>query len=160
MLDRFSLSSRDLEEIIGLLVSTINRFQSPARLAVVLSLSLLGGCAIQRDQEAARLVAARIHSQMHSRDFAAIYRESATGFKTVDEADFVARMNEICDKLGRFNNLNEITYQTGLDSRVGRTHTLIFDLRGELRRARETLVLIRGENGDMLLWKFGIEPIE
>lgn len=140
------------------LLATIKLFQPPALLVVLVSLTLLGGCAVQRDREAARFAAARIHSQMLNRNFATIYDESASGFKTIDESEFVARMNELQDKLGRINNLNEIAYQTGLDSRVGRTHALVFDLQCDLGRARETLVLVRAGSGEMQLWKLGIDP--
>lgn len=129
-------------------------------LVVLGSLSLSGGCGFRRDKEDARLAAARIHSQMLSRNFAAIYDESATGFKTVDQSEFVARMNELQDKLGRIKNRTEIAYQRGLDTRVGRTHALVFDLQCDVGHVRQTLVLVRTGSGGMQLWKLGIVPVD
>jgi hypothetical protein len=123
-----------------------------------LGLVLLNGCANPRDREAARHAAARIHSQSHNRNFAIIYDEAATGFKTVDRAEFVADMSDLQNKIGAVKNLKEIAYQTGLDSKVGRTHALVFDVQCERERIRETLVFVRGADHKMQLWKLGIEP--
>ena len=127
---------------------------------VVLGLGLLNGCASPRDREAARHAAARIHSHIHSRNFAAIYDEAANGFKTVDRADFVTGMSELQNKLGPVKDLKEMGYKTGLDSRVGRTHALVFDIQFEGERVRETLVFVRGDDDQMQLWKLGIEPAD
>ena len=104
--------------------------------------------------------AARVHSQIRSRSFASIYDESANGFKTVDKVEFVAWMSELQNKLGPVKKLKEIAYQIGLDSRVGRTHALVFDVQCEGERIRETLVFVRDDDHTMRLWKLGIEPVD
>lgn len=136
----------------------LKSFQSTS-LLVFLVLGLLNGCTNSRDLEAARQAAARIHSQIQSRNYDEVYDESANGFKTVNKDEFVADMRELQDKLGPVKNLKELAYQTGLDSRAGRTHALVFEVQCERERLRETLVFVRGENDKMQLWKLGIEPI-
>ena len=125
---------------------------------IVFALSLVAACAGQQDRGVARLAAGRIHSQMLSGDFGAIYNESADGFKTIDASEFISMMTTMQDKLGRIKNIKELAYQTGLDSRVGRTHTLIFDIEYDSGRVKETLVLIYADRHTMQLWKLGIEP--
>jgi hypothetical protein len=135
------------------------KFFESTSLLVLLVPGLLAGCANSRDREAAREAAARIHSQIRSRSFAAIYDEAADGFKTVEKADFVDGMNGLQDKLGPVKDIKEMVYQTGLDSRVGRTHTLVFDVRFEVERVREILVFVHGNENKLQLWKLDIEPI-
>ena len=98
---------------------------------------------------------------MRAGDFEAVYRKSAPRFKTVgSESEFVAGMKKLQEKLGLLKNANEIAYQTGLDSRIGRTHLLVFDLEYDRGSARETLTLVQSENGGMQLWKLDIQPVE
>lgn len=87
----------------------------PAALLVILS--LLGGCGVQRDREDARAVAARVHSQMLNRNFAAIYAQSASGFKTIDESEFVTRMNELQDRTSQRLEGNCIPNGSGFQGR-------------------------------------------
>lgn len=126
-------------------------------LLVFLWLGLLSGCANPQDREVARQAAARIHSQIHSRDFAAIYDESGEGFKTVEKAEFIAGMTELQNRLGAVKTFKEMAYQAGLDSRLGRTHALVFDVQYEGERVRETLVFVRGDDHKMQLWKLDIK---
>jgi hypothetical protein len=128
-------------------------------LLVALSAGLSFGCEVGQDKEAAETLAARIHTQMRSRDFAGVYNQSASGFRTVSEAEFVSDMTEIQNKLGQITDVKAVAYQTGLDTKAGRTHTLIFAVRYDRGRVRETLVFVRGDNNEMQLWKLGIEPI-
>ena len=125
---------------------------------VALVVGLLNGCANSADREDARAAATRIHAQIQSRSFAQIYDESADGFKTIEKAQFVADMRELSGKLGPIKKLKEIAYQTGFDSRAGRTHSLVFELQCESERVRETLILVRANDRTMQLWKFGLEP--
>ena len=138
-------------------LSATFKFSHFISLLVFLSLGLSSGCANAGDREAARQAAARIHSQIHNRDFAAIYDESAEGFKTVEKAEFVAGMTRLQDKLGAVKNFKEMVYQAGVDSRAGRTHALIFDVQCEGESVRETLIFVRGDDQRMQLWKLGIE---
>jgi hypothetical protein len=135
--------------------------QVSALLAILGIVILFVGCSVERDREEARAVAARVHAEMQSRDFAAIYNESAPRFKSVgNESEFVARMNGFQEGLGLLKSVNEIAYTTGLDSRVGRTHVLVFDLQYEHGRAREHLMLVRSASDKMVLWKLDIQPLE
>jgi len=135
-------------------------FQISVLLVITLSVGLSTGCNVAKDRDAAETAATRIHAQMRNRDFAGIYNQSASGFRTVPEGEFVSHMTEIQNKLGQINEIKAVAYETGMDTRVGRTHTLIFGVRYDHGRVRETLVLVRGNNNEMQLWKLGIEPID
>ena len=143
---------------LDLLSAPFKSFHSKG-LLVILVLGLISGCVNSRDREAARDAAARIHSQIQSRNFAAVYDESSSGFKTVEKADFERDMREIQDKVGAVKSLKEMAYQTGLDSRFGRTHSLVFDVQYENERVRETLVFVRGDDETMRLWKLSLAPV-
>ncbi len=132
-----------------------------AVLALLAGVIFLVGCAVERDRTEAVAVAARVHDEIRAGDFAAAYKESAPRFKTVgSESDFVTWMGKFDEKFGSLKNANEISYETGLDSRIGRTHLLVFDLQYVHGRARETMILVRSESGQMQLWKLGIQPID
>jgi hypothetical protein len=121
----------------------------------------LVACSFERDRGEAVTVAARVHAEMRAGDFAALYKESAPRFKTVgSESEFVTWMKELQQEFGLLKNANEITYQTGLDSRIGRTHVLVFDLDYDRGRARESMTLVRSESGEMQLWKLAIQPVD
>jgi hypothetical protein len=125
---------------------------------VVLVVGLLNGCANSGDRKDARAAATRIHEQIQRRSFAQIYDESADAFKMIEKPQFVADMRDIFDKLRSIKNFKEIAYQTGFDSRAGRTHSLVFEVQCETERVRETLVFVRANDRTMQLWQFGIEP--
>jgi hypothetical protein len=93
-------------------------------------------------------------------DYAGMYRESAAGFKTMSEPEFINFMTDLQKKLGALKSIQQKAYQTGVESSVGRTYSLIFDVEYELGRVRETLVMVRGDNGQMQLWRLGLVPIK
>ena len=127
-------------------------------LAIVGCVTFLIDCATERDRGEAGTVAARVHTEMRAGDFRTVYKESAPRFKTVgSESEFVAQMNALRQELGELKNANEIAYQTGLDTRIGRTHVLVFDLEFDRRHARETMILVRSGSGEMQLWKLVID---
>jgi hypothetical protein len=136
----------------------VRRLHISVLLVATLSIGLSTACKVTQDREAAEKAADRIHVQMRNRDFAGIYNQSASGFRTDTEAGFVSHMTEIQNKLGQIKDVKAVAYETGLDTRVGKTCTLIFAVRYDFGRVRETLVLVRGNN-EMQLWKLGIEPI-
>src|SRR6266850_1434547 len=87
------------------------------------------GCNVERDRVDAGRVASRIHAQIQSKDFHAIYRESGQSFKEVgDEPTFITRMKQFCEDNGSLKKATSVAYQTGIDSDVGRKHILNFDL--------------------------------
>ena len=124
-----------------------------------LSASLSTACYNAQDRTAAETVADRIHGQMSNRDFAGVYKQAASGFRTVTEAEFVSQMTEIQNKLGQVQSVKEVAYETGVDTTAGRTYTLKFAISYDRGLVRETLVLLRGDNNEMQLWRLGIEPI-
>ena len=128
--------------------------------AVLLLIGIFGGCVNQRDLERANSAASHIHSQMGSGDYAGIYRESASGFKTLSEPEFVTLMTNLQKELGALKNRQQRAYTTGVDSNAGKTYSLIFDVEYELGRVRETLVFARGDDGAMQMWRLGINPIK
>jgi hypothetical protein len=98
-------------------------------LTILATATFLVSCAVGRDRAEAGTVAERVHAEMRTGSFATIYNESAPRFKTVGtESEFVALMKEFQENVGQLKNANEIVYQTGLDSSIGRTHVLVFVL--------------------------------
>lgn len=128
--------------------------------ALTIGFLSLVSCSITRDQEDARAVAARVHREMLAGDFAAIYKLSAPPFKAVgSESEFVAGLKGFQEKFGPLRNQKEVVYQTGLDSSIGRTHLLVFDLEFDQGRARESLMLVRSASGKMELWRLDVQPL-
>lgn len=131
------------------------------KLSIFLFLFLVVGCNVERDRIDAGAVASRVHSQMQARDFATIYRESAPRFKSVgSESQFVSMMQQVNQESGLLKKADEVAYQTGIDSNVGRTHVLFFTLEYEHGRAKERLILTRSDAGQMQLWKLEIDPAQ
>jgi len=121
---------------------------------ILLVIFIVVGCNVARDQADAGAVASRVHSQMQSGDFAGIYRESAPRFKGVGtESQFVSMMEQINREIGVLKKTDEVAYQTGVDSRIGRTHVLFFNLEYEHGHSRERMTLTRSDSGQMQLWK-------
>jgi hypothetical protein len=119
------------------------------------------GCSITKDREDAREVAARVHRQMLAGDFAAIYKESAPPFKNVgSESEFVSGLKEFQEQVGPLKTQKEVVYQTGIDSKIGRTHLMVFDLEFDHGRARESLMLVRSAGGKMELWRLDVQPVD
>ncbi len=124
-------------------------------------MALVVSCNVERDHTDARALALRVHSQMQSGDFAAIYRESAPRFKAVgSESQFVSMMQQINEESGALKKADEGSYQTGVDSNIGRTHVLLFNLEYEHGHSKERMILTRSESGQMQLWKLDINPVD
>ena len=129
-------------------------------LAFLACAGVLAGCAGEQDRVEAKTVADRVHAHLRSAEFGTIYDESAPRFKTVgSQSEFVSRMKAVQERLGSLKSVNEIAYETGLNSTIGRTHTLLFMLEYEHGKAREHLTLVRSATGEMQLWKMDLEPI-
>jgi len=135
--------------------------QAFALLVITIGALLLVGCAITRDKEDAQTVAAGIHQKIIAGDFAAIYHESAPPFKAVgSESEFVAGLKGLQQKFGQLKNEDQVAYQTSLDSSIGQTHLLVFDLEFDHGRARESLMFVRSAEGKMALWRLDIKPLD
>lgn len=118
------------------------------------------GCNVEQDRREAQKAAERIHSQLQSKDYTSVYRESGKSFREVgDESRFVAGMRQLYEENGSLKSATSIAYQSGVDSNAGRIHTLIFNLEFERGRAKERIVLTRSTNGQMQLWDLAIDPI-
>jgi hypothetical protein len=90
-------------------------------------------------------------------DFAAVYRDAAPRLKSASsESEFVDYFNQIKQQLGTLRESHEITYESRLDSRLGRTHALMFRLEYERGRLYETMILVKSDSGQMQLWKLGV----
>jgi hypothetical protein len=91
---------------------------------------------------------------MQSGDLAAIYRESSPGFKAAtSETQLVSIIQEINQENGSLKKAEEVAYQTGVDSRIGRTYVLLFKLEYERREIKERMTLTRSDGGQMQVWK-------
>src|SRR6266566_6906714 len=98
-----------------------NKFkQTTTMLALLVGLALVGACRNERDLTEAKSVAAKVHAHLLSREFAAIYQESAPGFKlSGSESDFVSQMRRLDEALGPLKSTNEMAYKINLDSTTG-----------------------------------------
>lgn len=129
------------------------------KISVLLILSLVVSCNVERDRTDAEAVASRVHSQIQARDFAAIYREAAPRFKGVgSESQFVSMMQRVSEEGGIFKKAEEVVYQTGFDSNIGRTHMLFFNVEYENGHSTERMILTRSGSGQMQLWKIEFGP--
>lgn len=94
-------------------------------------------------------------------NFASVYREAAVAFRELgSETDFVAGLQGLQQRLGSLKTATEVGYQTNLDSMLGRTHLLLFELVYERGRARESLMFVRSPSGRMELMRLDINPSE
>jgi hypothetical protein len=115
---------------------------------------VLISCNVERDHEDAAAVAARVHSQMETEDYSAIYMEAAQRFKTVgSEQQFVSTMHDFRGQIGLLKATSEIAYQASIVSGAGEIHVLIFRMEFERGQAIEKLSFIRSDDGRMRLWK-------
>ena len=131
------------------------------RIPIFVFLFFAVGCNVERDRIDAVAVASRVHSEMQAGDFATIYRESSPRFKSVgSESQFVSMMQQVIQERGVLKKADEVAYQTGIGSNVGRTHDLFFTLEYEHGRAKEHLILTRSDGGQMQLWKLEIGPTQ
>jgi len=90
-------------------------------------------------------------------DFATVYNNSAPRLKSAStESEFVDYFKQIEHDLGPLKAAPEVTYQSRLGSRTGRTHALMFELEYERGRLYETMILVQSDSGEMQLWKLGI----
>ena len=131
------------------------------RLCIILaSLAILPSCAGLNERNKAEALALRVHEHMRLANFAAIYRESETRFKTVGtESEFVTSMKGFQEQLGAFKHAEAIGYEVKLDSRIGKMHQLYFDLEYDRGHVKENLIMVRSETGKMELWALEIEPL-
>jgi len=67
-------------------------------------------------------------------------------------------MSSLREKLGTLTQVNEIAYERGIDTRVGQTCTLKFNLVLSSKHARETLVFVSPRKRDAIV--DGIEPMK
>ena len=118
------------------------------------------GCYSKADEGDALKVASRIHTQMQNGDFSGIRREASPTFRqAMDESTFVSTMQQIQKDYGVLRKWTPIAYQSGVDSRAGRNHTLLFDVEFERGRSRERLVFIRSASSQMELSDISMEPL-
>lgn len=130
-------------------------------LAFLASIVVLIGCRSDQDRTQAKTAADKFHAHLRSGEFVAIYDESAPRFKTVgSQSQFVLQMKKFHETLGSLKNADEIGYETGLDSTVGRTHVLLYRLEYEHGNASERLTLVRSPAGEMQLWKMDLQPAD
>jgi len=98
---------------------------------------------------------------LRAAEFAAIYDESAPRFKTVgSQSQFVLQMKRFHETLGSLKNADEVGYETGLESTVGKTQVLLYKLEYEHGNASERLTLVRSPTGEMQLWKMDLQPAD
>ena len=130
-------------------------------LALLASTGVLVGCRRNQDITQAKSAADRFHAHLRLAEFAAIYAESAPRFKTVgSESQFVLQMKKFHETFGSLKNADEIGYETGFDSTVGRTQVLLYKLEYEHGNASERLTLVRSPAGEMQLWKMDLQPAD
>jgi len=127
---------------------------------LVAIISLMFCCSNVNEQKEVEALAFRVHEQMRAGDFASIYRDSETRFKTVGtESEFVRSLKGFQEQLGNFKHAETVGYEIKFDSR-GKTHELHCELEYEHGRAREDLTIVRSATGQMQLWSLEIQPLD
>ena len=74
--------------------------------------------------------------------------------------NFVLQMKRFHETLGSLKNADEVGYETGLESTVGKTQVLLYKLEYEHGNASERLTLVRSPTGEMQLWKMDLQPAD
>ena len=127
----------------------------------VLLIAVATGCNFGNDREEARKATARLHMHLQSGDLASVYKEAAPAFREVgSETAFVSALKGLLDRLGSIKEAREVAYQTGWDTNLGATHTLIYNLECEHGPARERVLLGKSRAGKMELLRLDIQPAE
>jgi hypothetical protein len=127
--------------------------------SVAAAATLLACGGTEQEWNDSRAVAERVHSQMRSGNYAAVYRESAPRFKGVgSEEQFVSLMQKFDSENGALKNRTEIAFAKGVDTNAGDIRLLYFDLEFERGRMNEKMTFTRSESGQMQLWKLEIQP--
>ena len=123
-------------------MASISSHQSFRTVFMSVILVLNFGCLSDSDLKDAKAVVAKVHSQMKSRDYAAIYRESAPRFKSVgSESQFVSTMQEISQVTGELKKADSVSFKAGVDSSIGKTYTLLYELEFEGGTFNQRLIL-------------------
>jgi len=129
-------------------------------LVVVAAVFLFSGCYSKQDEADAFKAADKIHSQLKSADFSAVYKQASQGLrKVMDESTFVSGMTQLHKENGGIRTITPVAYQSRVDSTAGRTHTLLYDLEFERARVRERMVFTRSSSGQMELWDLVVDRI-
>jgi hypothetical protein len=127
---------------------------------LLLTVLLAVGCYSKKDEEDAFKAAERVHSQLQSGDFSSVHREAGPGVKrAMNESSFVEGMRRAYQENGTLRRITPVAYQSGVDAKAGRIHTLLFDLEFERFRVRERLVFTRSQSGKMELWDLIMDRI-
>jgi hypothetical protein len=85
-------------------------------------------------------------------DFGSVYREGGPALKNaIGETSFVTGIARVYKENGTLEKITPIAYQTGVDSKLGPQHVLLFDVTFERIRVRERMVFTRSQAGPMEL---------
>ena len=129
-------------------------------LPVLVAVVLFCSCYSKVDEADALKVAANVNSQLQSSNFKAIYKEDSQVFQqAIDETTFVSGMTQLFKDNGAIRTITPVAYQSGIDSKAGKTYILLFDLALERTRVRERMVFIRDSSGEMQLWDLIMDRI-
>jgi len=131
------------------------------RLSVfALVLLALGACYSKQDEGQALKAAEKIHSEFQNGDFRGVYKESAQGLKqAVSESGFIDSVGRIYTENGAIRKITPVAYQSGMDSKSGPNHILLFDVEFERLRVRERMVFVRLPSGQMELWDLVVDRL-
>ena len=131
-----------------------------AKYLIFFAVLLISGCYSKHDETDALNVAAKINSQLQQGDFASIYRQAGPSFRQEgDESKYVSVMTQYFKETGALRKITPRAYQSGVDSKAGRHHVLLFDLEFERGHGRERMVFTRSASGQMELWDLSIDPL-
>jgi len=101
-----------------------------------------------QENDEARSAAAKVLAQFSAGDFAAIYNNSAPGFKQLgSESQFVAKFQQTRQKVGVLNNPMETSIQTRPDKNI----VLVFRLENDHYNSDIRLTFSRSKNGKIEL---------
>lgn len=130
------------------------------RFAFIVAVLIFSACYSKRDEADALNAAAQIHAHLQAGEFRAIHKQASQGFRrAMDESTFVSGMTQLFKDNGAIQKITPVAYQSGVDSKAGKTHTVIFDLDCERTRARERLVFTRSSAGQLELWDLVMDRI-
>jgi hypothetical protein len=139
----------------------MRRMTKSHRFFICVILIINASSCVKQDKVDAEQVATRVHSQFRTGDYAMIYRESSPQFREIgSESQFVSKMRQFYGQHGSLESIIEIAYEREVDVSMGELFSVTFSVKFTHDWAKERMVFIRSDKGNMQLCRWDIEPME
>jgi hypothetical protein len=118
----------------------------------LLLLAVLNSCGSGKSVEIATKGVEQFHSQLNSEQYQKIYVGADEGFhKATNEADFIALLQAVHNKLGMVQTSQRTNYQVGMSTGQGTVVTLVYDTTFDQGSGTEQFLWHMRDNQPVLL---------